>query len=248
MRRLAIVSVFCAILVMPLVSSATPAFAVACSGSTSAPFWLWTRSALDVYGVRAPIQARRDGGLCGSRADDPFTAAWIGIQQESGSGITQIGYEKDFDSNSVGRWCRFWAIGTGFPHDYGCNTDANDTFMYFKVVRYYDTPTRTYRYNVDDCGTGGGYGSCTNKSSSQAAYGNPEGIVSAETDYGCVVHIMGSGTDRQNYGTSSYPVQGMDSTSWTTRSWGVHDAGCTSYYMRDQGPDGMRTWDTRNSG
>jgi hypothetical protein len=216
MRRFAIVTAVCGILLAPLVSPATPAFAAACSGSTSAPYWLWTRTAFDVYGVRAPVQARNDGGLCGSRADDPFAAGWIGIQQESGSGITQIGYEKDFDANSVAHWCRFWAIGTGFPHDYGtCNT-TDDTFIYFEIVRYYDTPTRTYRYNVEDCGTGGGYGNCTNKSSSQAAYGNPEGVVSAETDYGCVVHILGSDADRQNYGTSSYPVQGMDSSSWTT--------------------------------
>jgi hypothetical protein len=235
-----------------LVWKAIPAMAVDCTTNNSWPFYQWTRAANDVYGVRAPIQARVDGGLCGvpGGGDDPFNAAWIAIVQAPS--IVQIGYEHDFGMNA-GHWCRFWAIGTGQPTDYKCGVDSNDTYLYLKIVRYYDSITHVYRYEIDDCGTGGGYGSCTAQSSSTVAYSSPAGQTASEADYTCVIHIMGSSSDRQNFGTSSYPVQGMDSSSWTTRSWGAHwDNGHTNCkdtpYGTDQGTDGMRFWDTRNSG
>jgi hypothetical protein len=214
---------------------------------TSAPFWLWTRSDVAVFGIRAPVQMRTNGLLCLPVSDLPFAAAWIGIQQEVGNGITQIGFVHHYNSSGVGVYCRFWAIGTGSPHFYDCGGTPNGKYVFFKIKRYYDTPTRTYRYAVDDCGEAGGYGSCTVKSGSQAAYGNPEGIVAAETNYGCTIRIMGSGSAPTHYGTSSYPVQGYV-TTWATRTWSSKqtEGDCTSYYGGKKVTGGMVTWDTRN--
>jgi hypothetical protein len=227
-----------------------PAFATATSScpsvSYNAPFWLWVKSANDVYGVRAPVEMRTDGGLCvpGSGSEDSFAAAWIGIQQQVGNGITQIGFINLYGSG----WCRFWAIGTGLAHVYDCGGTSNSHYVYFEINRYYDSPTRTYRYAIYDCGEAGGYGNCTAKDGSQAAYGNPEGVIAAETDYGCTVQIMGTASSPTHYGTTSNPVEGFV-TSWLSRTWGGKqtEGDCTSDYIGKSVTGGFVTWDSRNS-
>lgn len=236
-------------LLAPSLWGVTPALAASCTGGYAAPFYEWVRSANDVYGVRAPVEMRLDGGLCGAAADYPFAASWIGIQGQSGGVITQVGVEKDFNpTTGAAQYCRFWAIGTGIAHDYDCGTDNDGVYIFFRISRYYDPTTHLYYYEIDDCGTSGGYGNCTNKNDAQEAYSDPEGEVAAETDFGCVVHLLGTSARPVNYGTSSNPVQGLDSSSWATRNWAGYDEGnCASNYMRSSNSDSMSTWDTRNS-
>jgi hypothetical protein len=192
---------------------------------------------------------RLDGGLCGTTSDDPFAANWIGIQVQSGAEITQIGVEKDFNpSTGTAQYCRFWAIGAGIAHDYDCGTDNDGTYIFFQISRYYNPTTRLYYYEVGDCGTSGGYGNCTSKNGAQEAYSDPEGEVVAETDHGCVIHMLGTSARPVNYGTSSNPVQGMDSSSWATRNWAGFDEGsCSTNYLRSSNSSDMSMWDTRNS-
>ncbi|HEY3958174.1 MAG TPA: hypothetical protein VGM53_32820 [Streptosporangiaceae bacterium] len=183
-------------------------------------------------------------------SDGSFATGWIAVESNTGVDITQAGIIHEF-VNGAGEWCRVWATGEGVQHIYDCGNPSDGTYVYFKIRRYYDTPTRTYRYNVDDCGTGGGYGSCHILNGSQAAYGNPIGIVSAETNYACTVKLMGTGSAPQNYGTSNNPIEGQTS-SWGTRTWKYQseDNGCPSDYKGAQSSGGtsavISTWDTRN--
>lgn len=221
------------------VSGVSPALAVSCSGGYSAPFWSWTRSDEAVYGVRAPVELRRDGSLCGTNSDKPFAAAWIAIQNQAATSIAQIGFIHHYNSSNENRWCRFWAIDGGIPNFYDCST-SNGTYVYFRIKQL-----STY-YNIEDCGTAGGYSNCTLKNDSQHAYTQPEGVVAAETDYSCVIRIMGSASAPVHYGSSANPVEGYVS-SWGTRTWSRQTEGdCTSDYEGKQVTGGMVTWDSRN--
>jgi hypothetical protein len=212
----------------------------------NAPFWTWARSTNDVYGVRAPVNLVNDAQLCGTLSQDPFAAAWIALQDQSSNGITQIGFERDYNLQGTGHECRFWAIGTGYAHDYDCAGTSSGTYVYFQIYRYYNVSNHQYQYSVQDCGTSGGYGNCTTESSSQAAYGTPEAAVAAETDYGCTVVIMGSASNPTHYGTSANPIQGLASV-WGTRGWGSsREGGCASDYEGQTVTGGMATWDSRN--
>ncbi len=115
-------------------SAAAPANP-ACSAQDKYDFvgWKWAPSNNDVVGVRAPINMRTDGLLCSDAGHDAFAANWIAIVSQKTGGITQIGFDHDYNSQGESVWCRFWAIGTGVAHDYKCGVDANNTFVYFRV-------------------------------------------------------------------------------------------------------------------
>jgi hypothetical protein len=213
--------------------------------------WIWRPSTNDVYGMRAPVQIRIKTLLCVPVSDEPFATGWIAVESGTGSGITQAGIIHEWVSGKS-RWCRVWATGVGAQHIYDCSGNPSDgTYVYFKIIRYFDTPTRTYRYEVEDCGTGGSFSGCKVLNSSQAAYGSPLGIVSAETNYPCTVRIMGSHSAPQNYGTSTHPIQGLAS-SWGNRTWNYQreDDSCPSDYKGAQSSGRtsalISTWDSRN--
>lgn len=240
----------------PLATGVLPVSADSCTGNSGWPWYQWTRTDNQVYGVRAPLQVRLDGGLCGvpGGGQDPVSTVWIAIVQPPD--IVQIGLIHDFGMNG-GHWCRVWANGTGGNRtDYDCS-DSNDAYVWFSIDRYYDASHNAYKYEIDDCGISGGYGAnCSPENSSQPAFGTPAGQTASEADYTCVIHIMGSSGDKQNLGTSNYPLEGTtDGATWFTRSWGGphwnnsdDSCGVDGYYGTDSGTDGMRFWDSRNSG
>ncbi len=258
MKRIAIALAFVASVIVPIASSAHPAFAevtVACSGVRGGPAWTWVRTQYDVRGVRAPIQARNNGSLCGAPGDGnfAFNAAWIAIQDDPnfGNGIAQIGYEHDFGNNGD-HFCRFYGTGSGVRHDYKCS-DSNGTTIFFKIRRQCCLGNGNHYESISDCGTSGGYSNCTEEVINPA-FNNPIGAIASEVNWRCPIQIMGADIDKQNIGTSNNPVQGStdDGSTWSTRSWGFTwgwgSSTCqTNDYGHSAGPDAMQTWDTRNS-
>jgi hypothetical protein len=207
--------------------------------------WGWTPSNQDVEGVRAPINMRTDGLLCSNIHQDPFAANWIAIVQQNGSGITQIGFVHEPNSQGQFVWCRFWAIGEGVSHDYDCGVDPNNTFVYFRVQQYLSGLSPFYK--VEDCGTEGDFNHCTTMNGTQPAYADPASEVASETDFGCEVYMLGSTSDAVQYGNSSWRLDGESSSGWAPRTWSAFKPRCTGDYSGTTISYGMRTWDTRNA-
>jgi hypothetical protein len=214
--------------------------------------WTWTPAGNDVEGVRAPILIRLDGSLCANTTHTAFATAWIAIQDQNSQGITQIGYDRHFNSDGSTSHCRFWAIGTGAPHYYDCD-DSNGTFVYFRIVQYLIGANPFYM--VEDCGTasGGFNNNCTTENATQAAYAAPQGAVFSETDYGdslsgCPTQMLGDNTNPVLYGNSSWDLNGKNSSGWATRGWVFNGPfGCSGDYKGETTFDGVGTWDSRNT-
>jgi hypothetical protein len=240
-------------IVVNLVAYAPPALANPACQTYRPNFasWTWTPSSNDVAGVRAPILIRTDGELC-SGGNQTFITAWIGIQDQHSNGITQIGYDRHFNSSGTAEHCRFWAIGTGSPHYYDCETDANDTFVFFRIEQYRANDGQLY-YNVEDCGTEGDFNNCTIKSGTQPVYLAPQGSVASEVNYGdvqdgCPEQMLGSSSDPVLYGNSSWGLRGKNSSGWAARSWAAGPTnGCSTDYRGATTSDGVKTWDSRNT-
>jgi hypothetical protein len=212
----------------------------------------WTPGSGDISGVRAPIEMRFDGLVCGGGPEEAFASSWIAIESSAGNSITQIGFLHFFNSVlGTGEFCRVWAIDGGAAHTYGCNQQTNHTIVYFEIVRFTDPSTHAILYDILDCGTAGGYGNCASENSTQGAYSSAFSPVAAETDYGqsaCTVRIMGSTTDAQKFGTSSFPIEGtLGTSSWQTRSYNGTLIPTCSHYGHTFKSFRMWTWDDRNS-
>jgi hypothetical protein len=211
----------------------------------------WLPSDDFLAGIRAPIQARIDGAVCTGGTELGFAAAWIAINKLDGSSITQIGFLHVYDPDlGVGKVCRFWAIDGGTAHNYGCGSQTDDNFIWFKIERQYNSDTKSYFYNIYDCGASG-YTNCTSKNATQAAYANAFGVVAAETDYGrgnCTVRIMGSYGDKQNFGNTGYPIsfQHDQGGSWGTKNMLGSPAYCGEYGGNFSDTT-MGSWDGRNN-
>jgi hypothetical protein len=193
---------------------------------------------------------RIDGLVCTGGPEIGFSAAWIGIDNTAETSITQIGFIHQWDSAlGTGIYCRFWAIDGGGVHDYGCGNTSDDTFVYFQVQRFTDPITHADFYDILDCGTAGGYGNCTSKDSQQVAYTSAFGVLGAESDYGksaCTIRIMGSTSDKQNFGTSTFTIEGMHGAgSWGNKTWSGQGAVCNDY-GGNTGNFTRSAWDTRN--
>jgi len=131
----------------------------------------WTPGSGDISGVRAPIEMRFDGLVCGGGPEEAFASSWIAIESSAGNSITQIGFLHFFNSVlGTGEFCRVWAIDGGAAHTYGCNQQTNHTIVYFEIVRFTDPSTHAILYDILDCGTAGGYGNCASENSTQGAY------------------------------------------------------------------------------
>jgi|HubBroStandDraft_1064217.scaffolds.fasta_scaffold95366_3 hypothetical protein len=208
--------------------------------------WTWTASGNSEYGIRAPVQTSFDSLLCTNSGDSAFATGWIAIQATNDAGITQIGIIHRWNNGSSA-WCRVWAIGTGAPNYYDCGNQSNGTYVYFEIYQNTNVHTGANSYVINDCGTSGGYGSCTVMNSTQSPYSDPQGDVAAETNFACTVQIMGSASAPQNYGTSASQVEGLVQ-DWGTRDWNYQsqDNDCTSDYHGVQGNSTFSTWDSRN--
>ncbi len=187
--------------------------------------FFWTRTGNDVYGVRAPIQKRVDGEICSDSTADPainWSSIWISIFQSTPghNGINQAGM-MHVVKNGNHTWCRAYAGGTGQWTAYDCGSDNNDQFVWFQIR----TTTDGLHYHIEDCGTSGGYGSCTLDFGADSPYPDPEGGTFIETYFGCEISITGSQADQQNVGNSTYHLQGeanngTGGTEWAARNWG----------------------------
>jgi hypothetical protein len=181
-----------------------------------------------------------------------FSAAWVAIENTAGSRITQIGFIHVYDSTlGVGKICRFWAIGSGVAHEYGCGNQTDDVYTWFKILKQYNADTKAYYYNIYDCGTGS-YNGCTSKNASEAAYASAFGLVAAETDFGrsaCTVRIMGASSDKQKFATTNNPIEGLHDVGgiWDTKPLGGSGATCP-HYGEEFTTSTMRSWDDRNAG
>lgn len=223
----------------------------------------------DLGGVRAPIENRKDGLVCEDGSAN-ITTPWIGMQDNSG--INQIGFlHKWSPQDNRGYYCRFWAIGIGVVHPYGCDQQTEGDNVYYKVVVVEDA-FGVYRWEINDCGVGDNtYVTCTRKSAAGAVSGTPTALLVNESNYGdsyCTNRITGSVGDAQNIGNSNFPSQvkpDPTSTSWATPNWSFYRAAfkirktdgahigdplnwCGSYdWNPDLGGGIVRTWDVRNA-
>jgi len=210
----------------------------------------WTTSDNQVYGVRAPVFMRQDGELCTNSEDDDFESPWISVEQEKGEGITQIGFDHDWDSMGNEHFCRFWAIGDGVPHDYDCGDTPDRTTVYFEITTY--SADDNIYYSVEDCGTGGDFSDCTQKSGSQLAYvnNNSEADSNQETDHSCASHMLGSYEIPVLSGNDEWGTVGNDGSSWDGRDWTIlssDDNDCSDDYEAGVSGDIIDTWDSRNT-
>jgi hypothetical protein len=225
---------------------ACPAYAPSFVGST------WTPSSSNVTaGIEAPIQLRVGADLCddGVSADD--SGVWIGVEPAAKNAITQIGLIKLEVTDSTAETCRFWATGAGTPHVYNCNGDAGGTYVYFRI-RVLASSSSEY-YSVEDCGTAGGYGSCTAKYTGQPYYGAGSwAAFASESAHGCQDTMMGGTSSPVHFGTSAHPLHEQNAVggSWASHNLdaisGTLAGKSCSQYQRSFSKTAQTTWDTRN--
>jgi hypothetical protein len=206
----------------------------------------WTRSLNDVLGVRAPIDLRTNGVVC---ATDGTSSSWIGIQNAAGDQLTQIGFLHYYDTSlQTGVFCKFWENVPNPPQEYDCGITNNDTNTYFEIEQYISESEALYA--IDDCGSSGGYGSCTLENGNEAAFSSPFGVAAAEIHGACDSYMMGSESDPERYGTDSYPLEGDVPNGWAERTWSsvqypTSPACAVSDYSGDAFSQGFRSWDIR---
>lgn len=255
MRRSRPLAVVLATVAMTHVLGVQPALAIpSCPGSHAYDFVssAWYPNDNQVAGIRAPIETRKDGAVCSGGPTLGFAASWIAIEKSDASRITQIGFIHIYNSQlQTGQHCRFWAIGSGAVHTYGCGNQTDGIFIYFKILKFFDPDTRQNKYAIYDCGTNSNYSGCTVKNSSEVAYASAFGVVAAETNYGrsaCTVRIMGSPGNKQNFGRTDHPIQGMHAIGdpWGVKSLTPSNAVCSNY-DGDFANDIVLTWDSRNT-
>jgi hypothetical protein len=247
--------------VVSLTMSTQAAWAVTCSGNlVKAAGYRWTHfvgTRADVNGVRAPIEVRTDGGLCNHDGHpDSADFTYIAIRGSSPSAYAELGLEKNwgcFLNSCSERYCHFWATGTPggvfMGTDYACGDGSNLTEYFFTI----HLNSNLNKYVLSDCGTSGGYAvsNCNDQNNQLDVFGDPAGIVAAQADYSCDLHIEGSQPDKQNVGTTSYHIQGLDdSFQWVARSWGSYYSDCSSTFIKSEqnGGETMKFYDTRNNG
>jgi hypothetical protein len=172
---------------------------------------------------------------------------WIAIYQNDGDHIVQIGFDHDWNSSGAEHYCRFWANGTGNPHDYDCSGTSDGTTVFFRIERYLKSGGGMF-YRIDDCGTEGDFNNCTREDGNQGAF-----TVSAsagglqETDHPCASQMLGSNAHRTTFGNSSWGTVGEDGSGWDVHSWSdFTSSGCSTDYKESISSDIIDTWDSRN--
>ncbi|HEY7146098.1 MAG TPA: hypothetical protein VH637_17810 [Streptosporangiaceae bacterium] len=206
----------------------------------------WEPSNGVVAGVRAPIKIRKDGLLCSNTQHDSFVAIWIGIGQMHGDHLAQIGFDHHYNKDGNPIFCRFWAIGTGFPHYYNCKQIADDTSIFFKIESFQAGTSSLYK--IQDCGTGGDFSNCTTENATQAAFGSARGETVSETDHGCASFMLGATSDKVIFGNSNWRLVGNNGATWGPRAWDLISPRCSSDYSAASTSNGIDTWDPRNAG
>lgn len=259
--RLKMVSVLAALVAaltfVQWASPAAPALATPCPLNIKSDFisenWTNGRTYTNVNGVRAPVQVRFTGTVCGGGPEPGFDAAWISLEPSDGSSITQIGLIHQ--SITMGQeYCKFWAVvpQDGGAHTYDCGSGnlSDGTYYYFEITEYTDPTTHAKLYDVEDCGTDG-YGSCSGEATpAPGAYTTPWAINAAETDYGqtaCTLQIMGSSSGILHFGASASPMQFQqgEGSSWATKSLSDARPICSDY-RGDYSDVVLGTYDDRN--
>jgi hypothetical protein len=207
-----------------------------------------------VYGVEAPIEYRNGASICQqthSPGEGDESSVWIAV--ETATHIVQIGFvQVVYDSAGDTHQCSFWAHGTGTVHPYDCGLTSATT-KYFRI----EEDSQFADYNIEDCGTGPGYGSCVSKNATQSQFtATDKGAAVSEVSFPCRSQMMGGLSSKVDYGSSSYYLKGQNSIggSWAVHDFGtpVNSEGCSQYlndrYIDSDGTDTdiMQTWDTRN--
>jgi hypothetical protein len=245
----------CTLVLFPMVQLAPAANAAYPACPAYAPSFVgsrWTPSSSNVTaGIEAPVQLRIGADLCDDGASLDVSSAWIGVEPKTNNAVTQIGFTKVQVTSSTAQTCRFWATGAGSPHLYNCSGDAGGSYVYFRI-RVLGSSSSEY-YSVEDCGTSGGYGSCTTKYTGQPYYGAGSwATFASESAHGCQDTMMGSPSSPVHFGTSAYPLREQNAVggSWGSHNLdaiaGVYSGKVCSQYQRSFSTTAQTTWDTRN--
>jgi hypothetical protein len=104
------------------IASPSAALAASCPSSFNYDWvsenWSNGNTFSEVDGVRAPIKTRLDGTVCAGGPVVSEDSAWIALEPENGSAITQIGFIHQSIPGGQ-EYCKFWAVGSGAAHDLG---------------------------------------------------------------------------------------------------------------------------------
>ena len=237
-----------------------PADAVTCPAYSQANLDqfgdVWTPNDGDIGGVRAAVVFRPSGMVCQDGTPLSQVSYWIGA--EDSTSIAQIGFSKTWDIISgITEYCKFYAIGDGSTfHLYGCGSQVDGDATLFKVEKYRDTSTATYRYEIDDCGlqSSSTYSNCTVKNGQQTL-GTGAGVKGdgvAESLFGgspCTNKVMGSPSYRAVIGTSSHPWQIQNDYLGNyaiPTAYFTPQPKCAHYFLDFITNGIIKTWDDRN--
>lgn len=224
------------------------------SHAYSGGYWLPTGSNHS-FGIEAPITFRIGAAICNqtlSGGEPDQSSSWISIEPGDASKIVQMGFVQIIDIGAPGNVenCSFWANGGGAVHAYACGTSGGTT-KYFRITldpQYAD-------YNLEDCGTSGGYGSCASKNATQAEFSDAWSPIEAEVSFRCQSQMMGSSSNNVDYGSSTYPLKGQYALggSFVLRPFSLGPADACGYYRRSRVGSGdgvntnsIHTYDSRN--
>jgi hypothetical protein len=117
-----------------------------------------------------------------------------------------------------------------------------------ETVYFLIQPTTHGTYELEDCGTGGGFQNCNTEDMAQALFTSAFGAGLAEAIYACVSQIMGGGSIGPTlFGNSSWGMVGDGDRGWVLKNWSVHAEGCSSNYKLSISGDEVQTSDTRNT-
>ena len=229
-----------------------PAYAANCPANSAYDFVSndWNPSNNDVEGIRAPIVLVTDAVTCSNSLGEGFAAAYIAIENNAITKITQIGFSGDYDPSLGGtKYCRFWAIDSGVPNNYGTCSLTNNLQAFFKIHTWTLSGGSTV-YRVEDCFGDSTYTSCTVENQSEAKYTSSWAFVAEETNYGqsaCTVHILGSSSNHLNIGTGTSGIEGQvtQQGSWGTESL-TYDPPVCSHYQGNPSNTRIGIWDDRN--
>jgi hypothetical protein len=201
----------------------------------------WTPSDNAATGFRSVITLQRNSVLCDNGAPG-MVSDWVGIDNNAGSKITQIGFYHERISG-VTHYERFWAIDDGTPNFYK-EGDTDGTSIYFKVAAKLEGDT--WFLVPYDCGASD-FSTCTAENFDEQAYSASYGYVKAETNYGgsgCTAVMAGSSTTAASFDA----IQGQHaySTTWGDKSLSERYPTCNHYKQQDYGNTAFYTWDNRN--
>lgn len=199
-----------------------------CSGSHNHQMGRFHVDSTDnrVGGIRTPIQFRTDSYLCVHSPTVASSSQWIGVgdpnppssgDPDSGQ-IRQAGW-LHAPISDPGPYCQFYAINTGFPHEYSCGY-INDSWEYWEIVAISPATGSNY-FSIRDCGDDdlNPYSDCpeiardTTPDVSISEASSEEDLDNDDTTCPAQERTAGSSADRVNFGTDAHAIHQKNEAS-----------------------------------